>query len=739
MAQPMTTTPLANVGTTHSFKSLLVQLAEAHERETGALRSQIKAYEEVLPREILNRKTAPPGGPGGEPPILMMGGHSAGMQDQKEGIIQRAARPPHLAGGVGDCEASNKEIKTDTKTDGVDAEDVMKEGDERISMKGAWTQIPPRFAIVSQKTHQKLNRRVLAAPEAIKDGGSEIPDSAESRKECVIDPGSTPRLVWDVCGMFLIGYDMVTIPMLAYSPEENGFTIFMGWLAMLFWTGDMFASVNTGYRLPDGNLVMDRKRIITNYVKTWLVVDLLVVVPDWTVTILELAGSGGGGSANVASMTRLLRVLRTTRILRLFRLFKLKKLVVLIYDMISSEHIFIIVNLVRLIFVVLAMNHYVACVWYALGELSRAYGSDTSLNWLEDVGKTPVYGQSLGWRYATSLHWSITQFTPASMDVFAVNLVERVFSIGILFFSLVSLSSIIGSVSASMTQLRNLSSDNTKQFWLLRRYLKENRIDWDLRERILRYAEHKTEAQSSKTPASKVALLNALSDPLKREISTSLYSPALVAHAFFNHIKQYMPKIMQRICKETIQPFSLAEGDVVFRANEEANFMYFLKSGFFNYTLAGKKEARDPPLGAKEWVCEMVLWAQWRYRGDLVAKESGDLIYVDPAAFAATMRLHPRPWHFGCAYAGKIVRYVNAQDPSELTDMTFDDEVSRFIQDSDIFDDNGGQRAPSDDEEEDVASPHVMRDSLASAMTSAESGLQNKKMNIPGIVEETDQ
>merc|ERR1719436_424296 len=100
----------------------------------------------------------------------------------------------------------------------------------------------------------------------------------------------------------------------------------------------------------------------------------------------------------------------------------------------------------------------------------------SEVKYWQHVGLVPVYETSTWCQYFTSLHWSITQFTPASMDVYATNVPERLFSIVILFWALVALSSIIGSVSASMTALRNMSADENKQMWMLRRYLRQERI-----------------------------------------------------------------------------------------------------------------------------------------------------------------------------------------------------------------------------------------------------------------------
>merc|ERR1719414_1890261 len=116
----------------------------------------------------------------------------------------------------------------------------------------------------------------------------------------------------------------------------------------------------------------------------------------------------------------------------------------LMYDLIQSEHTFICLNLIKMLLTVLVLNHLIACVWYLIGRLTMESGIR---NWIV-VGR--VEDEELSYRYLTSLHWSLTQFTPASMDISARNLWERIFSIIVLFFAMVAFSSIVGTISTAM-------------------------------------------------------------------------------------------------------------------------------------------------------------------------------------------------------------------------------------------------------------------------------------------------
>eukprot|EP00438_Fugacium_kawagutii_P014074 Skav204181 [mRNA] locus=scaffold903:671647:679349:- [translate_table: standard] len=164
---------------------------------------------------------------------------------------------------------------------------------------------------------------------------------------------------------------------------------------------------------------------------------------------------------------KVLRAFRALRILRLLRLLKLQRLMNIAYDFISSEYAFIMIGMLRLVIFIIVLNHVIACIWFFTGK----FAVDTGLvrSWLLDTVNGDMLAESKLYQYTTSLHWSLTQFTPASMEVSARNVPERMLSIAVLFFALITFSSFVGSITTSMTALRSMKADTKKQFWMLRR------------------------------------------------------------------------------------------------------------------------------------------------------------------------------------------------------------------------------------------------------------------------------
>merc|ERR1719353_2131141 len=103
---------------------------------------------------------------------------------------------------------------------------------------------------------------------------------------------------------------------------------------------------------------------------------------------------------------------------------------------------------------------------------------------------------STWYKYLTSMHWSLTQFTPAAMEVMPNNIYERAVSVLCLLFALVVFGSFLSQLTACVTKLRALSSDQERNFSLLRRYLKACQLPDELQIRIRKFLEHKVNTNS---------------------------------------------------------------------------------------------------------------------------------------------------------------------------------------------------------------------------------------------------
>merc|ERR1719487_2432871 len=96
-----------------------------------------------------------------------------------------------------------------------------------------------------------------------------------------VHPNGSFRLGWDAFGAVLIFYDLLVIPFSqAFKPAPTPASDAIDWLALIFWTCDMLQAPFLGF-YSKGEYITDKRRIMVNYLRSWFLVDLVVVGPEW--------------------------------------------------------------------------------------------------------------------------------------------------------------------------------------------------------------------------------------------------------------------------------------------------------------------------------------------------------------------------------------------------------------------------------------------------------------------------
>jgi len=499
-----------------------------------------------------------------------------------------------------------------------------------------------------------------------------------------LSPNSEIPLVWDMLGLCFIAYDVFAIPLQAFPLEEDdAFLVIMGWITLCFWTFDIVMSNIVGY-FNGPELVMQQHRITKRYLKTWFLLDAIVVIPDWFTRLAQ-----DGSSDTLANVGRILRSARAVRIIRLLRLLKLQKMLNKIYDFIDSEYLFIVMDILRLLLFIIVLNHVIACLWYLLGYIGYEQGE---FNWLQhtglrisdsvDHGYVEVIDGSVVWQYLTALHWSLTQFTPAGMDVFARNVKERIMSVIVLGFAVIIFSSVLASVSASMTALRNLQGDTKKQFWLLRRYLRKKKVTIPSRVRIIKFLEHVTMLQARTVKIGDVKLLKRLSKPLTELLDYEIHKETVMTYPFLRYVGGVLQSVLVKLCSTSVKQVQFALQDCIFRAGDLGEHMYFVSSGQVRYAWAGSQTAEELKEGT--WLAEPCLWTQWSHCGVcVVSAQPTLLLLLSPKGFADVMRLSQCSYILCRRFAFNFVSLMNTGASSAQSDLPWDaDEILRITNDS---------------------------------------------------------
>merc|ERR1719329_1429941 len=481
----------------------------------------------------------------------------------------------------------------------------------------------------------------------------------------VLHPHSAEALVWQSTSILLVMYDSVVLPLYLVGLPPSPVFSSLAWITRFFWTGDIIASLFTGYVTFDGGIERRFPLIFARYLRTWCVLDVVLLSVDWLEAIL-------GGEESVVQGGRQLRMLRMIRLLRFARI---KVLIMVLAEHFKSEKASIWGDIVKNVLFIVGLAHIAGCIWFGIGQ--AAAGGDS---WIAVHG---YEASTFFRRYMMSMHWALSQFAGGMDEVTPANPWERLYAVFCFLVAFLVAALFISNITCDMTNPNILASRQAQQLATLRRYLLLNGISNKLALRVQRNAQYAMTSQSRLQPEKSVELLENISKPLRMEIHFEMFSPTLQAHPFFRLFIEEFPQMMSRVCHYAARIEVVAEGDIIFNAGEFPSTpkMYFVVSGCLEYaSITGETEM----LRQGDWVSEPSLWTPWMHRGTLTVVNECRLLELDAFRFqdvvtrfdANCVSVSPK------AYAQRFVQELNRRDQA-ATDLAtgFEEQALRAAED----------------------------------------------------------
>lgn len=466
------------------------------------------------------------------------------------------------------------------------------------------------------------------------------------RTRCIMSPGHPFVFGWSVVFLLCLVYELVLFPLQAFPINTDGALRIISILAIVFWTVDLVLNFFTGYLDKKGDPVLDHHLIWKNYLKSWFFFDTLVVAVDW----ITLFGSSDMSDIGFMRSLKSFRVFRILRAARILRLRKLRDAVRHVDEIVDSDYFAMVRSILIHMCGVLVISHYIACIWFFIGDSEKDGNSWVGVYKLSDV----VWPH----QYLKSLHWSLTQFTPGSVSIQAQNATESLYSVFVLVFGLFVFSSIVGNITSSTNSLKNISAKYDKQILLLRRYFREQDISRELVFRVMTYTDGTIRPKMEHVNQNEVLLLKMLPQSLCRDVMLEIYARHINTHHFFEKMCERNRSMMQRVCCMALEEINMSQGDELFIPGQIAHAMFFVIGGQLTYTMEHVQKAQI--VNKKSWFCEAVLWTPWVHQGSMLTNVSSELLAIDSSKFReVVMKYHTDLW-IPKKYGEEFVKRLNA-------------------------------------------------------------------------------
>jgi hypothetical protein len=222
------------------------------------------------------------------------------------------------------------------------------------------------------------------------------------------------------------------------------------------------------------------------------------------------------------------------------------------------------INLVVTIFLI---DHWVACLWFFIGEVAQISGESWLTNASLESARTST-------QYLNSLYWSITTLTTVGYgDITPTNDLEIVFTLIIMFLGVSMYAFIIGNVASLIANLDANQGRFREKLDQIQAYMRERRIPAILQQQVRDYYQYMWEY--SHDASMELDFLDELPHSIKTRIYLHLHQELLEKVPLFQDAdKGFIEDLVIKL-----KPRILPPNDYIIREEQLGHEMYFIKRG----------------------------------------------------------------------------------------------------------------------------------------------------------------
>ncbi|KAM4882483.1 voltage-gated inwardly rectifying potassium channel KCNH3 isoform 5-T5 [Thomomys bottae] len=352
---------------------------------------------------------------------------------------------------------------------------------------------------------------------------------------------------------------------------------------------DIVLNFRTTFVSKSGQVIFAPKSICLHYVTTWFLLDVIAALPFDLLHAFKV---------NVYFGAHLLKTVRLLRLLRLLP--RLDR---------YSQYSAVVLTLLMAVFALLA--HWVACVWFYIGqrEIESSESELPEIGWLQELARrleTPYYlvgrsstagnssgqsdncsssstevngtslellgGPSLRSAYITSLYFALSSLTSVGFGNVSANTdTEKIFSICTMLIGALMHAVVFGNVTAIIQRMyarRFLYHSRTRD---LRDYIRIHRIPKPLKQRMLEYFQATWAVNNG---IDTTELLQSLPDELRADIAMHLHKEVLQLPLF-----EAASRGCLRALSLALRPAFCTPGEYLIHQGDALQALYFVCSG----------------------------------------------------------------------------------------------------------------------------------------------------------------
>lgn len=429
-------------------------------------------------------------------------------------------------------------------------------------------------------------------------------DDEEANQKCiagVLNPQWTLRLAWDFLVILLVLIDAMVLPFqMAYKQSDgpDGFDEIWLWLTTALFGCDMVLSFNTAYEagpnelgFQPGKLVPLRGRIARHYMRSWFPIDLVSTVPFGKLTDALTGGGAGSNSAQVVKLTKILKLVRFLRLMRMLRLAKLAVIWERIEAKMGSLILLQTIALLRVLFVLVAICHWNACMWWIIGQpkvamIHELLSESAQTEWENmhhwttltrhaggDLGSYRWIDRDISEAYLFCFYWTLGVMRTMPSEVHPVNKAERIYIMIFMFFAFSAFAVTITLITQTFFKISERKRGFNDDMAAVRTHLRATHLPEGTQLRIKGYLKHLYERR--KIHAKEVAMYKVLPRTLQEQLTHG----KLGCHLGKLKLLADLPDAALCLVTQILEQMDVAQGEAIAHEGQVAECAWVLIAG----------------------------------------------------------------------------------------------------------------------------------------------------------------
>jgi hypothetical protein len=399
-------------------------------------------------------------------------------------------------------------------------------------------------------------------------------DGEEEYKKWLIYPNSPFIYFLNFMITILTLYTIMSSPLsIAFTEQRHLWFLVFDLIVDIIFIIDCAIHFFIPYVGDNDALVTSHKKIAIDYLLSWFTLDFLAGLPVSSILGIISPNDTGVSISTAARMAKLQRLTKVTTIFKVAKFFFKKK-----KD--NGTRNFMIPKSIYYIgiffFYFVLISHVITCMWIYVGTLGYP-------NWIQSYGYSDAPDVEL---YIHSLYYNwVTIFTIGYGDITAKNSTERIFTIMIMMFGLVSYSFALSSLGTLLTSYDSFTQQFIDNFGELQTLRRNHRIPDDLYIKILKYLNYDFKNNKNE----KFEFFNELPSKLKHSLMNNMYNDSICN---FKFLKFDNDDFKSRVIFY-LRPIQYNKREYIVCENEYVEEFLLLRRGTINITL-GPSYGKDP-------------------------------------------------------------------------------------------------------------------------------------------------